>query len=331
VLFPDNEHLDSRPRKRRKLCGVVESKGGGDIVVDSVASGDNQIINDEQCSSGVIVETLKESFLISLQHDPDGDSVADKENRGGVGGGNSKGRRYTISLILGVKDKETTVEKDTALPTNVVKQAVVTEVLETLSTEASIVLTDAAPPILLPSGSPTSPASPPASMDVDPLHSNLNGAHKHASENTTISDTPHSPVSEGPDHKREDKEIAGPPPIEPIKRVLLSPTDCKGSTFETPPREVVVIPAQPPNPPTRTSHEVSLSPTSRVPAPIPVQKHVEPLSEKSEFVSEVLQRDIGEDNFQFSEEGLGILSDEVDLRDGTKKGWLIQIVQWRKV
>jgi hypothetical protein len=236
-----------------------------------------------------------------------------------------------ISLILGDRDKGVLVDKDAALQTDLVQEDAVTDLSNKSLVKIPAASIDVLPTAASPPGTSISPADL-GSMDVDPPPAPVpTGAGTNVLEKTSVVDSDVSDAPEGRDHPPEEKEIARSPPIEPVRTaVSLKATECTESRSEKLSPEDD-IQSRPPALLTQAPLSTLPSPIPAVPVATPTQIAAEPASKKRELVLEVLQRDIGEDNFQFCEDGVGILSDEVDSRDSTKKGWLIKVVKWRKL
>ena len=69
-------------------------------------------------------------------------------------------------------------------------------------------------------------------------------------------------------------------------------------------------------------------PLTAVPAPVPQAEAQGLLQVK--FKLQILQRSIREEDLVFGDDGLGILSADVDPLDNAKKGWLIETPRWRR-
>lgn len=89
------------------------------------------------------------------------------------------------------------------------------------------------------------------------------------------------------------------------------------------------IPSVPPSPASVTSTATARPevPTlTSIPAPQPKAQGLP----RVKFKLQILQRNVREEDLVFGDDGLGILSVDVDPLDNTKKGWLIETPRWRR-
>ena len=89
-----------------------------------------------------------------------------------------------------------------------------------------------------------------------------------------------------------------------------------------------IIPLKPPHPPLATATETA---RPEVPLPsVPAPQYETQGSPQVKLKLQILQRNIHEEDLIFGDDGLGVLSADVDPLDNTKKGWLIEAPRWRR-
>ena len=87
--------------------------------------------------------------------------------------------------------------------------------------------------------------------------------------------------------------------------------------------------SKPPSPPSASVTETArpeAPPLPSVPAPQPEMQDLPQVKLKLQ----ILQRNVREEDLIFGDDGLGVLSADVDPLDNTKKGWLIEAPRWRR-
>jgi hypothetical protein len=265
---------------------------------------------DELDSGGIEIETLKERFLIS--RDRESADVVEEDKENGMSNGSKIRRRYKISLIVGEREKE---------DEEILEEPVTTDVAKVV--EVPI----ADPP---PEPAPEDVKDSSASMDVDPspLPPPLPTIADKPSQEPIVNtwDTPPA----------EDSTVIQ----EPSKSSRASTEATSGFKQSDAPAEdnisTPVLPSsQPPSiskdPPLSEKEPSTFATTSVMSPAVEPSSHppVHQKQNKKELVLQLLQQNISEENFQFGEDGIGILSNEVETGD-VRKGLLIEVVRWRR-
>lgn len=92
---------------------------------------------------------------------------------------------------------------------------------------------------------------------------------------------------------------------------------------------VEAVPSKYPSPTSATVTETArpeVPPLTSVPVPRPGAQG----SPQVKLKLQILQRNVREENLVFGDDGLGVLSADMNPLDNTKKGWLIEAPRWRK-
>ena len=92
--------------------------------------------------------------------------------------------------------------------------------------------------------------------------------------------------------------------------------------------EVEAVPPKSPSPALTTATETArplIPPPTSVPVPQPQARGLPQVKLRLQ----ILQRNVREEDLVFGDDGLGVLSADVDSLDNTKKGWLIEAPRWR--
>ena len=93
---------------------------------------------------------------------------------------------------------------------------------------------------------------------------------------------------------------------------------------------IEAVASKPPSPASVTTTETAraeVPPLTSVPVPQQPETRSPP---QVRFKLQILQRNVREEDIVFGDDGLGVLSADVDPLDNTKKGWLIEAPRWRR-
>lgn len=245
----------------------------------------------------VILETPKESYLLSLAH---GSEFS------------PEGRKYDISLIL-----EGEVEEER-------EDAVVLVVADKNAVKAS----QEVPPLTPPAGesSDSKPAPPPQDVAMDNVAVPPTAAGSSSDETQNKTEPSAQDVAASPP--------GSPSPSTTVPQTDAQPTNTDSSatrvTITT--AESASATKTAPTLPPQSSEDVSMADAqphgkddskTTIDKPDPAAKPA-----KTAFkhpVAQVLQRRVGEDMFRFTEEGISIADGE----DSVRTEWLVQVKSWK--
>lgn len=239
----------------------------------------------------VILETPKESYLLSLAH---GSEFS------------PEGRKYDISLIL-----EGEVEEDR-------EDAVVLVVADKNAVKTSYEV----PPLTPPADelSESKPVPPPLISDV--VMDDTETAPK--SSNDESQEKPQSSMQEPPTSSSR-----MPSPSTTVLKTDTQPdADSPAGSTGTTKKEITLPSQSSEEVPTSDAHSRIDKDTSAVKASGDKPELVAKPSQKTVFkhpVAQVLQRRVGEDMFRFTEEGVNIADGE----DSMRTEWLVQVKSWK--
>lgn len=279
-----------------------------------------------------MLETSKERFLV-VRHG----KIAQLASAGGMDGVVSDKPTFTISLIQGE------VETAGGIPTPLTKP----EELEPAPV-------DEAPKSPLPvPEQPTKEPSPvePLPPVSTPQESEVVTQDLERERSTSVVDmeldTPASvtpTATVGPGIPNGEKNLPNGGTAEPGQEAILQkakpmvdvdqPQPEGAVSQEDPPfmggvsDKVEAVPPKSPSPVLTTATETArplIPPPTSVPAPQPQARGLPQVKLKLQ----ILQRNVREEDLVFGDDGLGVLSADVDSLDNTKKGWLIEAPRWR--
>lgn len=103
-------------------------------------------------------------------------------------------------------------------------------------------------------------------------------------------------------------------------------SQAKSPSIESISGKVEAVPSKHPSPTTTETARPEVPPLTFVSAPQPGVQGPPQVKLKLQ----ILQRNVREEDLVFGDDGLGVLSADVDSLDNTKKGWLIEAPQWRR-
>jgi len=302
----------SRSRKRQRLH------------INGASTDPNAPKDDSEC--GIVLETSKECFLV-VRHGKNAQSV-------GVDGANeatSEQPMFTISLIQG--EVEVMGGVAMSVPTKAAKLEDLTPVSE-------------APKSPLPA--PEQPTKEPSPVEPLPPVPTPLGVKQIAQDpergrSTSVVDmeldTPASvtpTATAGPDMPSLEKALLTSG--EPAQRQDAVLQDAKPpASGEKPQPEEKALPTEsgsanvlskPPSPTPVTNTEAAGAelPPPTPPVPEPDAQGLPQVKLKLQ----ILQRDIRGEDLVFGDDGLGVLSADVNPLDNTKKGWLIEAPLWKR-
>jgi len=324
VLFPPllkDDQVVSRSRKRQRLNlnGVSTNPSASEGVLEY----------------GVVLETSKERFLV-VRHGKN--TLAASAD--GVNGVDSDKSTFTISLIQGEVEAAEDVPGSSPTPTTKLEELTPVPAEEGPKSPlpAPVKPTKEPSPV-----EPLPPVSIPQELEVvQDLGRGRSASVVDMELDTPVSVTPTATAN--PDIPSVGKTLPNGGVLEPGQDVLLQntkpTTDTDQSQPEGPmsqegapsteniPAQLEAIPSKPPSPTSATSAEaahIEIPP----PTPIPVPPEVQgPPQVKLKL--QILQRNVREEDLVFGDDGLGVLSADVDSLDNTKKGWLIEAPRWRR-
>jgi hypothetical protein len=321
--LPKDDQIASRSRKRQRL----DLNG---VSTDPNTSGD-----DSEC--GIVLETSKERFLI-VRHgkNPRPTSVD------GVDGVTSDKPTFTISLIQGEVEVAGVSISSFVLPTKLEGLT-----LDPVEEEPKSPLPAPVQPTKEPS--PLEPL-PPVSIPQEPKEVPQDSERGRSTSvvdmelDTPVSVTPTATAN--PDIPSAGKSLfsgdvpelgqdAVLPNTKPTAAAVQSQLEATGSrekalSIKDVSVKVEVVASKPPSPASVTTTETSRAealPLISVPVPQQLETHGPP---QVKLKLQILQRNVREEDLVFGDDGLGVLSANVDPLDNTKKGWLIEAPRWRR-
>lgn len=312
VLLPsllEDDQLLARSKKRQRLG------------IDDVSTVPNA--PEEDSEYGVVLETSKERFLV-VRHGKNSQS-------GSMGGTNrvsSDKSMFTISLIQGEVEVTGGLPASTTVPTTRLEDF--TPVPE----EPKSPLPAPEQPTKEPSPvEPLPPISTPQEVKqvVQDLERGRSTSVVDMELDTPASVTPTATMDPDiPDPEkasssgRESGQVAVQQNTKKAYGSKLQPKD------NAPPVENVPAKVEPPSTPASvtTSEPVHAEVPLVTSAPVPRPEPQVPPQVKLKL--QILQRNIHGDDLVFGDDGLGILSADVDPLDNAKKGWLIEAPRWRR-
>lgn len=320
-LPPKDDQPVSRSRKRQRLNLIGVS-------TDPSAH--------EDLEYGVVLETSKERFLV-VRHA----KVSQSASADGVDGVTSEKPTFTISLIQG--EVEVTEGAPASIP-----------IPPTKLEELKPVPVEEAPKSPLPipeqptkEPSPVEPL-PPVSTPQELKEAALDTERGRSTSVVDMElDTPVSvtPTATANPELPTDKTLLNggiPGPRQDTVPQNAKPTvdadqpklEDAVSREEAPSTENVSVkvenvPPKPSSPAPATTIETALPealPLTSVPTPQPETQG----PPRVKFKLQILQRNVREEDLVFGDDGLGVLSANVDSLENTKKGWLIETPRWRR-
>lgn len=328
VLFPSSPTEDPTdlPRQKRRRLSPVDT-----MDIDEPSSTPTTP-SESKPQRSVIVETLSESFLISPQ--PASRVTEDKEVLVDSDASALKvaGRRYTIALIprktsdakvssvqeqvVQSDESATTSEEVTMKPPGPQKKS--TPEPGDKSTEEPKLVKDVAPPV--PSASSPKEARSSAvedkapSGDVEMVDASALPAPGKPDETALASASTEQGKNSNVEKTSEASVEGVPSSVPEASTQPLSSTDSVKDSeklaSEAPSRPLPKAP----------------SPSGAASPPPSSAKAKGKGKEKAQDVEE-LQRDLAEDNFDFTEDGVNVLGSKVE--NGMRRGWKIEVRSWR--
>ena len=320
---PKDDQVVSRSKKRRRLN------------LDGISADLNSL--EDNSEYGVVLETSKERFLV-VRHGKRSQVASADEVNGVI----SDKPMFTISLIQG--EVEVVESVPTSSPTPITKLDELTPV--PVEEEPKSPLPAPEQPTKEPS--PVEPL-PPVSTPLEPkevapdLERGRSTSVVDMELDTPVCVTPTATAN--PDIPGAEKTllnggVLGPDQdtvlqsAKPIAEVDQPQPEGAVSQEKTPPLEnvsvgVEVVPPKPPSPASVTTTETTrleVPPLTSVPVPQPDVQ--DPPRVKLKL--QILQRNVREEDLVFGDDGLGVLSTDVDSLNDTKKGWLIEAPRWRR-
>lgn len=310
--LPKDDRPVSRSRKRQRL----HING---------ASTDPNALEDSEC--GIVLETSKECFLL-VRHGKNAQSAGVD----GVNEATSEKPMFTISLIQG--EVEVMGGAATSVPTTTSNPEDLTPVTEVPKSPLP------APEQPTKEPSPVEPLPPaPTPLGVKQIVQDQERGRSTSVVDMEL-DTPASitpTATAGPDIPSLEKALLTSG--EPEQRQDAVSQDVKPpAPGEKPQPEEKALPTEsgsvnalskPPSPTSATNDEaarVELPPPTSAPVPEPDAQG----SLQVKLKLQILQRNIRGEDLVFGDDGLGVLSAEVNPLDNTKKGWLIEAPLWKR-
>lgn len=319
--LPKDDQTVSRSRKRRRLD------------LDGVSTDPNALDGDSEY--GVVLETSKERFLL-VRHGRN----AQLASVDGLNGVTSDKPTFTISLIRGeVEVAEGVSRSSSTLPMKLEQFTPVPvgeepksplPVPEQPTKEPSPV--EPLPPVSIPQGlgviqdlergrstsdmeldtpisvTPTATAN----SDIPSSEKSLpNGGVPELGQDTILQNT--KPTT-NPDQSRAEGSVS---------QEQTLPTENDAVKAEA-------VPSKPPSPASVTNIETAAHPEVLPLTSITVPQPEAPDSLRVKLKLQILQRNVREEDLVFGDDGLGVLSADVDPLDNTKAGWLIEVPRWRR-
>lgn len=315
--LPKDDQPVSRSRKRQRLN------------LDGISTNPNA--PDDGLEYGVVLETSKERFLV-VRHG----KIAQPANDG-MDGIVSDKPTFTISLIQGEVER-TGVD--------------LTPLTKPVELEPAPVEDVPKSPLQVPE-QPTKEPSPAEPLPVVSTPQESKAITQDLERERSISvvdmelDTPASvtpTATVGPTIPSVEKSLPNGGVPEPSQDAVLQNAKPRVdadqpqpegavSQEDTPPTEsasdkVEAVPPKSPSPALVAAAETArplFPPPTSVPTPQPQARGLPQVKLKLQ----ILQRNVREEDLVFGDDGLGVLSADVDSLDNTKKGWLIEAPRWR--
>ena len=307
-----------RSRKRQRLN------------LNAVSTDATTFAYDSEC--GVVLETLKERFLV-VRH-------CKNTQPAGVDGVNSDKPTFTISLIQG----EVEVSGVSTSSFNPSTKLELTPVLageeprsplptpEQPTKEPSPV--EPLPPVSTTQGLKELSQDPERGRSTSVVDMDLDTPVSVTPTATTNSDIPilGKIFSNGDvPMPNQDAVLAGVKAVanaDQLQSETVVPQEGVPSTGDVSAR-AEITPLKPPSPPSATVTETARPEAPPLPsAPVPRTETQD--SSQVKLKLQVLQRNVRGEDLIFGDDGLGVLSADVDPLDNTKKGWLIEAPRWRR-
>jgi len=325
VLLPPllkDDQVVSRSRKRQRL--------------DFHGVSTNPNAPEGDLEYGVVLETSKERFLV-VRHG----KIAQAASADGANGVDSDKPMFTISLIQGEVKVAEGVPTSSPTPTMKLEELTPVPVEE----EPKSPLPAPEQPTKEPSPvEPLPPVSIPQELEVaQGLGRGRSTSVVDMELDTPVSVTP--TATAGPDIPIVEKTLPNRGVPELGQDVVLQNAKPTADDDQSQPEgrisqegapstekisvQVEAIPSKPPSPTSATSVETArleVPPLTSIPVPQPEVQG----PPQVKFKLQVLQRNVREEDLVFGDDGLGVLSADVDSLDNTKKGWLIEAPRWRR-
>jgi len=299
------------------------------VDINGVSKNPNASEGDSEYS--VVLETSKERFLL-VRHGKDSRSA----NVDGANRIPSDKPMFTISLI------QEEVEATRSPPTPTTTTTNDLEDLTPVPEEPKSPLQAPERPTKEPS--PVEPL-PPVSTPQEVKQVTQDSERRRSTPvmdmelDTPVSATP--TATTGPDIPGSEKTLSSGGELEPGQDPVQQNTKAKAYDSKPRPEEkapsmenvstkVGAVPLKPPSAlasvtDSETVH-IEVLPVNSVPVPQPEVQG----SPQVNFKLQILQQNIRGDDLIFGDDGLGVLSADVDPLDNTKKGWLIEAPRWRR-
>ena len=314
--LPKDDQPVSRSRKRQRLN------------LNGISTDPN--VPEDGLEYGVVLETSKERFLV-VRHC----KIAQSTSADGMDGVVSDKPTFTISLIQGE------VEMTGGVPTPRTKPEELEPALSEETPKSPLPVPEQ--PTKEPSPvEPLPPVSTPQESKVvtQDLERERSTSVVDMELDTPASITPTATV--GPDIPSVEKNLPNGGIPEPGQDAVLQNAEPRVdagqpqpegavSQEDAPSAEIVsdkveALPPKSPSPALTTETARPLiPPPASIPAPQPQARGLPQVKLKLQ----ILQRNVREEDLVFGDDGLGVLSADVDSLDNTKKGWLIEAPRWR--
>jgi len=318
TLLTRGDQLVSRSRKRQRLD------------LNGVSTDPNAPEDDSEY--GVVLETSKERFLV-VRHSRNSRSA----NVDGTNESASDKSMFTISLIQGEIEVVEGVPASSPTPTAKLEE------LTLVSVEQEPKSPLPAPEQPTKEPSPVEPL-PPVSTPQEVKEDSERGRSTSVVDmelDTPVSVTPTATAN--PDIPSIEKTLPNggvPDPGAVLQNTKLTadadkpqPEDAvpqeKAPSTEIIPVKLEAVPPKPPSPPSVTATETARPEVPPLTSP-PALKTEAQGPPRLKFKLQILQRNVREEDLVFGDDGLGVLSADVNPLDNTKKGWLIEAPRWRR-
>lgn len=322
--LPKDAQIISRSRKRRRL--------------DLNGVSTDPDVHEDGLEYGVVLETTKERFLVARHG-----KSAQTASVDGVDGVVSDKPTFTISLIQGEVEVTEAVPASSSpiLPINVLELTPVS-----MREEPKSPLPAPEQPTKEPSPvEPLPPVSTPQeSREV--VQDSERGRSTSVVDmelDTPISVTPTATAN--PDIPSLEKILPNLGVAELSQGAVLQNTKPKADadqlqlesavsqekapSIENGSAKLEAVPSKSPSPASVTTTEAARPEVlPSIPIPVPQPEAQGPPQTKLKL--QILQRNVREEDLVFGDDGLGVLSADVDPLDNTKKGWLIEVPRWRR-
>ena len=321
--LPKGDQIVSRSRKRQRL----DLNGG---TTDPNALGD-----DSEC--GVVLETSKERFFVSRHR-----KGAQPVGAGGMDGVVSNKPTFTISLIRGEVEvasvstpgftPSTKLEGLTPVPVGEEPKSPLPAPEQPTKEPSPL---EPLPPVSISQELKVVPQDPERGRSTSVVDMELDTPVSITPTATANPDIPSIGTSLHNGDIPELGQDAVPPNTKPTADAEQFQPEAalsQGNVSSMGNASVTIeaVASKPPSPASVTITETAraeLPPLTSVPVPQQPETQGPP---QVRFKLQILQRNVREEDIVFGDDGLGVLSADVDPLDNTKKGWLIEAPRWRR-